>query len=53
MNPRRLSVLFLPLLAGCHNASPMTVISDSVEPLRARFNAHADRPRIIAFFSPS
>jgi len=31
----------------------MTVLTDSIEPLRQQFNAEKDRLRVLALFSPT
>jgi len=56
--------LFTCLLgAGCasgrggkssgQTAEPMTVLTDSIEPLRQQFNAEKDKLRVLALFSPT
>jgi len=44
------------LLAGCSAgcvSNQVTILSDSLEPLRAHFNGERGRPRLIALFSPT
>lgn len=46
----------LPLfLSGCAtgNAPRLVTLGDSLEPLRAHFNAQRGKPRVIGLFSPT
>jgi len=50
-----LGVLALTGLMGCQSTSRqmhMTILGESMQPLRERFNAKKDRPRVVGLFSP-
>lgn len=50
-----ISIALLSLSAGCQSGISRVNLTDlhgSIEPLRARFNAGGNKPRVIAFFSP-
>ncbi len=48
------SLLFLPVLAGCSGArsTTLTVLDESLRPVRERFNADKERMRVVGLFSP-
>ena len=49
------SVPILLVLCGCQTGSPraaLTVLDESLEPLRQDFNASKESVRIVALFSP-
>ena len=47
-----LALLLAGSSAGCVS-NRLTELGDSLEPLRAHFNAQRGKPRIIGFFSPT
>lgn len=56
MKPTLLAVPILLVLNGCQTSSPranVTVLAESLQPLRERFNADSDRLRVVALFSPT
>ena len=52
-NRTTLLLPFLLTLTACAPSTAVIDLHDSLEPLRQRFNAERDRPRILAVFSPT
>jgi hypothetical protein len=53
---RRATLHFLVVVsvaAGCAPRATLTPVSDSLTPIAAAFNAAAEKPRVVALFSPT